>query len=85
MIAVIDYGVGNLYSLRCSLTHIGAEAVVTDDPAVLRRADRLILPGVGAFGDAVEKLRRSGLETVVLDEAEAATPTGDSDPANDGE
>ena len=66
MIAIIDYGVGNLYSLRCSLHHIGAEAVVSREPDVLRQADRLILPGVGAFGDAVEKLRRSGLEPVVL-------------------
>lgn len=74
MIAIIDYGVGNLYSLRSSLAHIGAEAVVISDAASLRQADRLILPGVGAFGDAVEKLRQSGLERVVLEEAEAGKP-----------
>ena len=74
MIAIIDYGVGNLYSLRSSLVHIGAEALVTSDASELRQADRLILPGVGAFGDAVEKLRQSGLEQVVLEEAEAGKP-----------
>ncbi len=74
MIAIIDYGVGNLYSLRCSLRHIGAEAAVSRDPAVLRQADKLILPGVGAFGDAAEKLRQSGLEPVVLEQAKAGKP-----------
>ena len=56
MIAVVDYGVGNLYSLTCSLRHIGADSVVTRDPETLKNADKVILPGVGAFGDAAGKL-----------------------------
>ena len=65
MIALIDYGVGNLFSLRSSFAAIGEEAVVTGDPDVLRSADRLILPGVGAFGDAAAKLRESGMAQLV--------------------
>ncbi len=65
MVAIVNYGVGNLYSLRCSLEAIGQRAEVTSDPAVLRAADRVILPGVGAFGDAAEKLRASGLADTV--------------------
>ena len=57
MIAIIDYGVGNLFSLRSSLTHLGLEAVVTADAQTIRKADRLILPGVGAFGDAMAQAR----------------------------
>ena len=68
MIAIIDYGVGNLFSLCSSLKSIGAEAVVTPDPAVIRAADRIILPGVGAFADAAEKLRATGLDQVLLEE-----------------
>ena len=68
MIAIIDYGVGNLFSLKSSFARIGAETVVTDDPAIIAAADRIILPGVGAFGDAIEKLRERGLDKVVLDE-----------------
>ena len=60
MIAMVDYGVGNLFSLKSSLAHLGLEAVVTADPARLRAADRIILPGVGAFGDAMEKLTATG-------------------------
>ena len=74
MLAVVDYGVGNLFSLTCSLRAIGAEAVVTGDEAVLARADRIILPGVGAFGDAADALRASGLDKAVLREAEAGKP-----------
>ena len=69
MIAIIDYGVGNLFSLCSSLKSIGAEAVVTPDPAVIRSADRIILPGVGAFADAAQKLRATGLDRVLLEEA----------------
>jgi glutamine amidotransferase len=69
MIAIIDYGVGNLFSLCSSLKSIGAEAVVTPDPAVIRAADRIILPGVGAFADAAAKLRATGLEQVLIEEA----------------
>ena len=74
MIAVVDYGVGNLFSLRSSLRFIGAESCVSADPAVLRAADKLILPGVGAFGDAAEKLRQSGLDRVVTAEAARGKP-----------
>ena len=74
MIAILDYGVGNLFSLCSSFAAIGQEAVVTDDPAVIRKAERLILPGVGAFGDAAEKLRRSGLGDVLCEEAKTGKP-----------
>ena len=74
MIGIVDYGVGNLFSLRSSLAMIGTDAVVSSDAAVLRRADRLILPGVGAFGDAAAKLRASGLDRVVTAQAQAGTP-----------
>ena len=74
MIAVIDYGVGNLFSLQCSLKKIGADAVVTNDVNIIKAADRIILPGVGAFGDAVRKLRESGLFEVVIEEAKAGKP-----------
>lgn len=74
MIAIIDYGVGNLFSLRSSFAAIGAEAVVTSDETVIRAADRLILPGVGAFEDAARKLRESGLDKVVIREAAAGKP-----------
>ena len=74
MIAIIDYGVGNLFSLQSSFAAIGQEAVVTADPAVIRRADRLILPGVGAFEDAARKLRDSGMATLVTEQAAAGKP-----------
>ena len=69
MIAIVDYGVGNLFSLRCSLNAIGEKAIVTSDPEILKNADRIILPGVGAFADAAEKLHASGLDKIVKDEA----------------
>ena len=65
MIAVVDYGVGNLYSLTCSLRHIGADCIVTNDEQTLRDADRIILPGVGAFGDAVNKLREMKMDRLL--------------------
>ena len=68
MIAVIDYGVGNLFSLTSSLRAIGAEAVVTGDPDAIRGADKIILPGVGAFADAKRKLSENGLDKVICDE-----------------
>ena len=74
MIAIIDYGVGNLFSLRSSLNKIGADTVVTADPAVIASADKLILPGVGAFADAAKKLRDSGLDKVIKAEAAACKP-----------
>ena len=74
MIAIIDYGVGNLFSLRSSFAAIGEEAVVTSDAAVISRADRLILPGVGAFEDAAKKLSDSGMAEVVKREAQSGKP-----------
>lgn len=74
MVAIVDYGVGNLFSLKSSLFSIGAEAAVTADAEVLRAADRIILPGVGAFGDAVQKLRATGLDKAVLEEAKNGKP-----------
>ena len=69
MIAIVDYGVGNLFSLNCSLGAIGAESVVTSDKETIKRADKIILPGVGAFGDAARKLRESGLSEVIKEQA----------------
>lgn len=74
MIAVIDYGVGNLFSLCRSLKAIGQQPVVTGDPALLRQADRLFLPGVGAFQDAIAKLRQTGLDQVIREEAAKGKP-----------
>ncbi len=74
MIAIIDYGVGNLFSLKSSFAAIGQEAVVTSDPEVIHAADRLILPGVGAFGDAAQKLRESGMAQVIKTETAAGKP-----------
>lgn len=74
MVAIIDYGVGNLFSLRSSFAAIGEKAVVTADPEVIAKADRLILPGVGAFEDAARKLRESGMAEVVKREAENGKP-----------
>ncbi len=71
MIAVIDYGAGNLFSLCSSLESIGASVTVTADKAQLRLADKLILPGVGAFEDAAKKLRVLGLDRAVKEEAAA--------------
>ena len=74
MIVIIDYGVGNLFSLASSFAAIGKEATVTSDPAVIRAADRLILPGVGAFEDAARKLRESGMADLVKEEAARGKP-----------
>lgn len=74
MIAVVDYGVGNLFSLKSSLAAIGAKAVVTAEREELARAEKIILPGVGAFEDAIKKLRRTGLDRVVTQEAGKGKP-----------
>ncbi len=74
MTAIIDYGVGNLFSLKSSFAAIGEDVTVTADADVLCAADRLILPGVGAFGDAAEKLRASGLDKVLIAEAKKGKP-----------
>lgn len=74
MTAIVDYGVGNLFSLVSSLKFLGQDAAVTSDPEQIRSAERVILPGVGAFGDAAEKLRRTGLGGVVCDVAASGKP-----------
>lgn len=74
MIAIIDYGVGNLFSLKSSFAYIGEEAIVTGDPKKIAECDRIILPGVGAFGDAANKLRVAGLDQVLIREAEKGKP-----------
>lgn len=74
MIAIVDYGVGNLFSLRSSFRSIGAEIAVTGDPEIIHTAEKIILPGVGAFGDAAALLQRSGLAQVIIDEAKAGKP-----------
>jgi len=74
MLAIVDYGVGNLFSLKSSLNYIGVECVVSGDAEIIRNSDRVILPGVGAFSDAARKLRESGLDEVVCDEASKGKP-----------
>lgn len=74
MIAIVDYGVGNLFSLNSSLQMIGAESIVTADEAVLRSADKILLPGVGAFEDAARKLRDSGLAELLKELASSGKP-----------
>ncbi len=74
MIAIIDYGVGNLFSLKNALANCGIEAVVTGDPEEIGAADRIILPGVGAFEDAIAKLRKDGLDEVVIAQAKTGKP-----------
>ncbi len=74
MTAIVDYGVGNLFSLKSSLDKIGADACVTNDASVLARADRIILPGVGAFEDAACALRQSGLADILVGLAKGGKP-----------
>lgn len=74
MIAIVDYGVGNIFSLYSSFKYIGAEVVLTSDPEEIKKADKIILPGVGAFADAAKKLRKSGLADVVVDEVKNGKP-----------
>ena len=74
MVGIIDYGVGNLFSLQSSFKAIGEEAFVSGDPEKLRQADRLVLPGVGAFEDAANKLRQTGMADFVREQAAAGKP-----------
>ena len=74
MIAIIDYGVGNLFSVKSSFAAIGADAVITSDPEVIRAADHILLPGVGAYRDAAQKLRDSGMGDLVKEQAAAGKP-----------
>ena len=70
MIAIVDYGVGNLFSLSASLAHLGLDSTVTADPEKIRSADQIILPGVGAFGDAMDKLNSTGLVPLLKEQAQ---------------
>ena len=74
MVGIIDYGVGNLFSLQSSFRAIGQEAFVSGDPEQLKKADRLVLPGVGAFEDAAKKLRSSGMAEFVRQQAAEGKP-----------
>ena len=74
MIAIVDYGVGNLFSLQSSLNAVGGDPVVSGDPELLLKADKILLPGVGAFGDAARKLKQNGLDQVILEKANGGTP-----------
>ena len=71
---IVDYGVGNLFSLKSSFAFIGQEVTVSGDRDVIAKADRIILPGVGAFADAAEKLRKSGLDQVIIEETAKGKP-----------
>ena len=74
MIAIVDYGVGNLFSLTSSFNFIGADVIVTSNAEEIKKADKIILPGVGAFGDAIKKLKDTGLDKTVIEEAKNGKP-----------
>ena len=74
MIAVLDYGIGNLRSAEKALQHVGADASLISDPAAAERADAVVLPGVGNFGKCMEALRASGLDRIALDAIESGKP-----------
>ena len=74
MVGIIDYGVGNLFSLQSSFAAIGQDVMVSSDPEILRKADHILLPGVGAFEDAVKKLCASGLDQMVYEAVKAGKP-----------
>ncbi|MFV0557070.1 MAG: imidazole glycerol phosphate synthase subunit HisH [Enterococcus sp.] len=74
MIAIVDYGVGNLFSLGSSLKRLDIDYVITNELAVLQKADQILLPGVGAFGDAKQKLDDTGLTQPLIDLAKAGKP-----------
>ncbi len=74
MTVIVDYGVGNLFSLKSSFRFVGEDVLVTGEEREIRRADKIILPGVGAFGDAAAKLRERGLDAVLTAEVRAGKP-----------
>lgn len=74
MIALVDYGIGNLRSVQKALEHVGADMRLTEEPATIRAADKVVLPGVGAFGDGMNGLRERGLVEVVREVAARGTP-----------
>lgn len=73
-VAVVDYGIGNLFSVQRALEHCGAAAILSSDPEFIRRAPRLLLPGVGAFGDGMAELKSRGLDEALRDAARQGTP-----------
>ena len=75
-ITIIDYGMGNLYSVQNALRSIGAEPVVTSDASVIAQAEKILLPGVGAFGDCMANLEKSGLIPVIMDSLHSGKPFG---------
>lgn len=74
MIAIIDYGAGNLQSVKKAFDFIGAESVITNDPKIILSADKILLPGVGSFGDAMDSMRKNGLVETVKKCAESGKP-----------
>lgn len=74
MIAILDYGIGNLHSVEKAFQHVGAEVYLTGDPEIVRRADGVVVPGVGAFSSCALGLSASGLQSLVLDTVEAGKP-----------
>ena len=74
MIAIMDYGVGNLFSVEKAFLYLGADAKITNDVDVLRRADKIVLPGVGAFGDCMKNLRASGMIPVLTERVQEGVP-----------
>lgn len=74
MIAIVDYGVGNLFSLSRSLAYVGADVCVTGDREKIKSADKILLPGVGAFGDAIKKLKDAQLDEVLVSEVKKGKP-----------
>ena len=74
MLAIVDYGVGNLFSLISSFKYIGADVLVTSDPDEIKKCDKIILPGVGAFEDARRKLSDTGLDKIIIEEAKGGKP-----------
>ena len=74
MIAIMDYGVGNLFSVEKAFLYLGADAMITNDAEVLRQADKIVLPGVGAFGDCMKNLQASGMIPVLKEQVQAGVP-----------
>lgn len=74
MVAIVDYGVGNLFSIQSSLNELGVKSIITNEESALQQATHLILPGVGAFGDAMDKLKVGGLDDVVIRMANEGKP-----------
>ncbi len=71
---IVDYGMGNLRSVERALAAVGGPSRISGDPEVVRKSERLILPGVGAFGDAMQNLKRAGLDDAILEAADGGTP-----------